>query len=134
MGKKAPLARVNDEFGGKEKLVDKLMGLLDRGDESKDELRSRMLAAANSKLLRLYDVHSEVKEQFGGKEKFVDAILALMKRAKDEDYREKLLGNNLTRLMDLYRLDLACGGLSWPCAARSPRGRRSRARAPRPGS
>ena len=53
MGKKAPLAQVNDQFGGKEKLVDKLMGMLDRGEESKDELRTRLLAAANSKLLRL---------------------------------------------------------------------------------
>ena len=103
MGKKAPLALVNEQFGGKEKLVDKLMGLMDRGDESKDALRTRLLAMANSKLLRLHEVHTEVKEQFGGKDKFVDAILTFMKRTKDADYRDKLLGYTLTRLMDLYR-------------------------------
>jgi hypothetical protein len=102
MAKKAPLAEVNERFGGKEKLVDNLMGLLDRGDESKDELRSRLLAAANSKLLRLHDVHTEIKESFGGKEKLVDAILELKKRTTDSDYREKLLGFTATRLMDLY--------------------------------
>jgi hypothetical protein len=103
MGKKAPLAQVNEQFGGKEKLVDKLMGLMDRGEESKDALRTRLLAAANSKLLRLYEVHSEVKEQLGGKDKLVDAILTFMKRTTDNDYREKLMGQTLTRLMDLYR-------------------------------
>jgi hypothetical protein len=103
MGKKPPLKQVNELHGGKEKLVDKLMGMLERGDESKDEMRTRLLAAANSKLLRLHDVMSEIKEKFGDKQKLVDAILELMKRSKDADYREKLLSYSPTRLMDLYR-------------------------------
>lgn len=103
MAKKPPLQQVNEKHGGKEKLVDKLMGLLDRGENTKEEFRSRLLAASNSKLLRLFDVASEIKERFGGKEKFVDAILELMKRGKDKDYREKLLGFTNTRLMGLYR-------------------------------
>ena len=36
MSQKSPLAIVNETFGAKDKLVDKLVGLLDRGDESKD--------------------------------------------------------------------------------------------------
>lgn len=100
---KAPLQLVNELHGGKEKLVDKLMGLLDRGDESKDEFRRRLLAAPNSKLLRLFNVVTEIKEQFGDKEKLVDAILGLMNRAKDNDYREKLLSFSPTRLFDLHR-------------------------------
>ena len=57
MAKKTPLQQVTDRFGSKEKLVDKLIGRLDRGDDSKDEFRDRLLAMANSKLLRLYDVY-----------------------------------------------------------------------------
>ena len=46
--KKSPLARVKEEFGGKDKLVDKIVGVLDSGDESKDELRKRLLGVANT--------------------------------------------------------------------------------------
>ena len=46
--KQSPLARVKDEFGGKDKLVDKIVGILDAGDESKDELRKRLLGVANT--------------------------------------------------------------------------------------
>ena len=46
--KKSPLSRVKDEFGGKDKLVDKIVGVLDSGDESKDDLRKRLLGVANT--------------------------------------------------------------------------------------
>lgn len=103
MGKQAPLAQVVERFGSKEKLVDKLMGMLDKGEATKDEFRTRLLAAANSKLLRMHDVHVEITEKFGSKEKLVDAVLELMKRAKDADYREKLLAFSNNRLLDLFR-------------------------------
>ena len=48
--KQSPLARVKEEFGGKDKLVDKIVGVLDSGDESKDELRKRLLGVSNTKL------------------------------------------------------------------------------------
>ena len=103
MAKKTPLQQVKDLFGGKEKLVDKLIGMLDRADESKDEFRDRLLAIPNSKLLRLHEITAEIKEKFGTKEKMVDAILDLMKRAKDNDYREKLQSFTPNKLMDMYR-------------------------------
>jgi hypothetical protein len=103
MANKTPLQQVNELHQGKEKLVDKLMGMLDRGELSKDEFRSRLLAAPNSKLLRLHDVTTRINEQFGNAEKLVDAILGLMNRAKDQDYREKLLTYSPNRLMDLHR-------------------------------
>lgn len=99
----APLKRVTDEFGGKAKLVDALIGLLDRGEESKDEQKARLLAAANSKLLRLHRTATQVKEQFGGKGELVDKLLGLMNRAKDGDYRAKLMGFTPTRLLASYR-------------------------------
>jgi hypothetical protein len=103
MVKKTPLQQVNDQHGGKEKLVDKLLGLIERGEEAKDELRTRLLRSSNTQLLRLHKVSTAVKEQFGGKEKLVDAVLGLMKKAKDTDYRDKLLTYTPARLLDLFR-------------------------------
>jgi len=103
MATKSPLQLVKDQYGGKDKLVDKLLGLVERGEESKDDLRTRLLAAPNSKLLRLLATTTEIKDRFGSKDKLVDAILGLKKRAKDNDYREKLLGHTPGRLLDLYR-------------------------------
>ena len=99
----SPLQQVTEKHGGKEKLVDKLLGIIERGEEAKDELRTRLLSASNAKLLRLFAVSSELKDKFGGKDKLVDAILSLMNRVKDGDYREKLIGLSPTRLLDLYR-------------------------------
>ena len=103
MPKKTPLQQVTEQHGGKEKLVDKLLGLLQKPeDESKDDFRRRLLAAPNSKLLRLLQVTSELST-FGGKDKLVDAIVQLMKRVKDGDYREKLLSYAPAKLLDLHR-------------------------------
>jgi len=66
MATTSPLARVKQEFGGKDKLVDKIVGLIDAGDESKDDLRKRLLGAANRKLIRLHSVATQVKA-VGGK-------------------------------------------------------------------
>ena len=104
MPKKTPLQQVTEQHGGKEKLVDKLVGMLNkREDESKDEFRRRLLAAPNTKLLKHFNVMTTVKDRFGGKDKLVDAILELMSRPKDKDYREKLLSYSPVRLLDLHR-------------------------------
>ena len=68
--KTGPLARVKEEFGGKDKLVDKIVGVLDSGDESKDELRKRLLGVSNTKLIRLFSVATKTK-QAGGHDKLV---------------------------------------------------------------
>ena len=74
--KKSPLAQVKDSFGSKEKLVDALVslpeGVLDRG-EDKDAWKQQLLTAANTKLLKLHTVGSQVSKRFGSKEKLVDA-------------------------------------------------------------
>ena len=105
--KKSPLAQVKEQFGSKEKLVDALLGLpesiLTRGEEDKDEYRTRLLAAANRKLLRLFQVGSSVEKRFGGKEQLVDGLLKLAQRAKDTDYRGKLLSLSLGKLSDMYQ-------------------------------
>jgi hypothetical protein len=101
---KSPKKDVTDQFGGKDKLVDKLSDLLERGEESKDELKARLLSASNSKLLRLHKIASDLKEGFAGsREKLVEAILGTMNRVKDADYKTKLLAYTPGRLLDMYR-------------------------------
>jgi len=101
---KSPLKTVAEKFGSKDKLVDKLSDLLERGEESKDELKARLLSASNAKLLRLHRIANELKEGFGGsREKLVDAILGKVNRVKDADYKSKLLALTPGRLLDMYR-------------------------------
>ena len=101
MSQKSPLELVNEKFGGKDKLVDKLVGLLE-ADESKEDLRKRLLAVANKKLLRLHRVASTVKETYGSREKLVDAAIAA--RSKDKDFRTRLESYSSSRLVDIARV------------------------------
>ena len=103
--KKSPLSRVKEKFESKEKLVDAFVGLsakvLDRSDdEDKDDFRKKLLSAANSKLLNMYDRGQLVKSRWGSKEQLVDALLALQNRGKDKDYKSKLGSWTVGRLYD----------------------------------
>jgi hypothetical protein len=100
MSSGSPLARVKEEFGGKDKLVDKLVGLVDAGEESKDDLRKRLLGAANSKLLRLHTVATKVKER-GGHDKLAVAAADSVGHAKDKDFVTKLESFSNGRLVDM---------------------------------
>jgi hypothetical protein len=100
MSSNSPLARVKEVFGGKDKLVDKLVGLVDAGEESKDDLRKRLLGAANSKLLRLHVVATKVKEQ-GGHDKLAAAAATGAGHGKDKDYVTKLESFSNGRLVDM---------------------------------
>ena len=98
--KQSPLARVKEEFGGKDKLVDKIVGVLDSGDESKDELRKRLLGVSNTKLIRLFSVASQTK-QAGGHDKLATVTAEKLNRTKDKDYVTKLGTLSNARLLDL---------------------------------
>jgi hypothetical protein len=100
MSTKSPLARVKQEFGGKDKLVDKIVGLVDTGDEPKDDLRKRLLGAANGKLMRVFAVATRVKQE-GGHDKLVATAAQSLNRAKDKDYVEKLGSFSDARLLDM---------------------------------
>jgi hypothetical protein len=101
MSQLSPLARVKEQFGGKDKLVDKIVGLLGVGaEESKDDLRKRLLGAANKKLIRLHQVAAAVKDH-GGHDKLVTATAAGLGRSKDKDYVEKLGTFSNGRLLDV---------------------------------
>ena len=98
--KKSPLERVKEEFGGKDKLVDKIVGVLDSGDESKDELRKRLLGVANGKLIRLHGVATRTK-QAGGHDKLAAEAAGKLGRPKDKDYLAKLESFSNGRLIDI---------------------------------
>jgi hypothetical protein len=98
--KKSPLSRVKDEFGGKDKLVDKIVGILDAGDLSKDDLRKKLLGVANGKLIRLHTVATRTKEA-GGHDKLAATTADKLKRGKDKDYVNKLGEYSNGRLLDM---------------------------------
>jgi galactokinase len=100
MPKKSPLAQVNETFGGKDKLVEKLLALVET-DETKEEMRKRLLAAANSKLLHLHEVASMVKENYGSRDKLVTAAAAALGRSKDKHYLAKLETFSTAKLIDV---------------------------------
>jgi hypothetical protein len=103
MSQKSPLAIVNETFGAKDKLVDKLVGLLDRGDESKDDLRKRLSSAANTKLLHLHRVATEVKDKFGSHDALVAAVAKALGRTKDKPFVDRLAAYSDARLIDLAK-------------------------------
>ena len=100
---KSPLAQVKELHGGKDKLVDKLAGLLE-SDESKEDLKKRLLGVANSKLLHLHDVASTMKDKFGGKDKLAGAAAEALGRGKDKDYVAKLESFSASRLLDIAQI------------------------------
>jgi hypothetical protein len=103
MSQKSPLALVNETFGAKDKLVDKLVGLLDRGDESKDDLRKRLSSAANVKLLHLHSVATTVKEKYGSHDALVTHVAKSLNRSKDKPFVDSLAAYSDARLIDLAK-------------------------------
>jgi hypothetical protein len=104
--KKSPLARQKDEHESKEKLVDRVIGVLGsiaKSDEDKDALKARLLAASNKKLLRLFDLGSEIKTKYGSIDKLAEAVGSALGRAKDAPYLAKLKTFTPARLLDLLR-------------------------------
>ena len=88
--KKSPLAQVKDSFGGKETLVDRILGVITLGDQDKDAAKTRLLAVSNKKLLRIFEVASEVKTRYGSAEKLAEAAAQAVGKAKDQAYVAKL--------------------------------------------
>jgi len=99
----SPLARVKADFGGKDKLVDKIVGLLGSGDEPKEDMRRRLLGAANKKLIRLHTVATELKTA-GGKDAAAAAAATEMGRGKDKDYVTKLGTYSSARVLDMLNV------------------------------
>jgi hypothetical protein len=115
MSTKSPLARMKEEFGDKEKLVEAVQKL--GGDDlwvARTNENKGLAHVSNAKLLRLHRVLSEVKEKFGTREKLVDAILELEKRTKDAGYKQRLSAWPVPRLWDTYRSTAKRHGVASP--------------------
>jgi hypothetical protein len=102
--KKSPLARMKEQFKDKETLVDRILGLLESGDEPKEQLKTKLLAASNKKLLRLLGAASEIKSKYGGTQGLAEAAAKAAGKAKDRDYVARLVGlakRTPSRVLDL---------------------------------
>lgn len=129
--KQSPLARVKEEFGGKDKLVDKIVGVLDSGDESKDELRKRLLGVSNTKLIRLFSVATQTK-QAGGHDKLATTAAEKLNRSKDKDYVTKLGEFSNGQLLDVLHAAERRTGATAIAAAKADGSKPAVARAARP--
>jgi hypothetical protein len=105
--KKSPLKRVNEEFGGKDKLVEELLVLIKRPSEvTKDEMKKKLRSQSNRKLMTLMAREQAVKKTYGNRDKLIDAIVkAGMGKDKTEDkvYRKRLAKLTTGQLLDLAR-------------------------------
>ena len=61
--KKSPLARIKEQFGDKEKLVDAVLVVVPGADD-RDAFRTKLLAVSNKKLLRMLEVGSEIRKKY----------------------------------------------------------------------
>ena len=96
----SPLADLKERFTNKEGLV-KAVRDLAKGDLWVTREGDKLDHAANSRLLRLHEILSDVKKSYGGsREKLVDAIVKAEDRAKDRDYRNRFASWPLPRLYD----------------------------------
>ena len=104
MSQKTPMQLVKEEHGGKEKLVDSILGNLEAdGEEDKADLKRRLLSASNKKLLRLARSAQVLKEKYGSKEKLISQVASALGRAKDSDFVKRLDGYTQGRLLDMAR-------------------------------
>jgi hypothetical protein len=120
---KTPLELVNEEHGGKEKLVDKIVGTLEQdADAEGGDLKRRLLTASNRKLVRLLRNAQALRDKYGSKEKLVAHVAGALGRAKDSDFVRRLDGMTQGRLLDMAR-SLGNRGVAAPeaKAAAAPR-------------
>ena len=111
--KLTPVQKTNETHGSKEKLVDSLVSLLgsiQKSDDDKDTIKTRLLAASNKKLLRLFEIGNTIKEKFGSVEKLAEETARAAGRAKDAPYIAKLKGFAPARLLDLFRVSSKAKG------------------------
>ncbi len=107
MAKKSPLQQQKETFGDKEKLVDRVVTVLKNirtSSESDEDLKGKLLAASNKKLIHLFAIGSDIAGKFGSVDKLADATAQAMGRVKDMTYVAKLKTLAPSKLYDLYRV------------------------------
>jgi|SRR5688572_22484408 len=106
--KPTPHQVVKKNFEGRAGLVAKLVDMVDmhHGDTTKDEVKSRLMALSNQKLLRLYRVEQKVRERFGDKDGMIKHILEQRTAAgytADDTLKTKLENMSKAELLDMTR-------------------------------
>lgn len=120
--KRTPVQVVRDEHGGKEKLVEKILGLIERGEDNVDELKGKLLKVSNQQLLRLAKTAEIIKSKYGSKDQLVTAVAGALGRAKDSDFAKRLGKYTPGRLLDMAQA-LAKKGKTAP-AKKTPAAKR----------
>lgn len=104
MAKKSPLQKVKDEFGSKDELAKKVIGILDAPEEEDQaDFEHRISTLSNRKLLRLWNAHQTVSDKYGSKSDLVSKITQARFNGNNADYAAKLETFNLPKLLDLAR-------------------------------
>jgi len=106
MAVKSPLQVVTDSFGGREKLVAELAGMVDDLNGDGGDLKARLSGLSNKKLLRLYQIEQKVRENYGDRAKLEDHIVEARAKAgltADDNFRASLASHSKGRLLDLTR-------------------------------
>ena len=92
--KKTPLQQTRERFGSKDKLVEQIMGLVQRpSNMTKDQLKKKLRAQSNKKLVILLGREQMLKDRFGGRDKLIKALIesrAGAKKSEDKGYRQRL--------------------------------------------
>jgi hypothetical protein len=104
MAKLSPLQRTKKEFGSKEELAKKVLGLLTKPEgEEQAAFEHRVSTMSNVKLLRLVDAHATLASKFGSKDALVEKITKAKFNGSNADYAAKISGFTVPKLLDLAR-------------------------------
>jgi len=103
MAKETPLQAVKRLYGGKEKLIEKLVDAARGTDEDAGEVKERLATVSNKKLLRMAEVSALIKDKYGSRDKLVDAVGKSLGKAKDADHAARLRTISSARLLDIAR-------------------------------
>ena len=104
---KPPITQMKEQHKDKETLVDRLLSVIEHGETAKDELKTRLLAASNKKLLRLLAVSTEIKDKYGSSQKLAETVAQAVGKAKDNAFvakMAKLAQRSPARVLDLLHV------------------------------
>ena len=103
MAKETPVQAVKRLYGSKEKLIEQVADVARSAGEEASEVKDRLIAVSNQKLLRLAEVGKVIKDKYGSRDKLVVSLSQALGKAKDKDYVEKLKGLSPSRLLDMMK-------------------------------
>jgi hypothetical protein len=103
MAKETPVQAMKRLYGSKEKLIEQVVDVAKSAGEEASEVKDRLVAVSNQKLLRLAEVGKVIKDKYGSRDKLVVSLSSALGKAKDKDYVEKLKGYSPSRLLDMMK-------------------------------